>query len=352
MNEMQSMGGGVQFAAPKANDAVAMVFQTREMVETLGMMQMARMNPREVAVVRKRLLDAASDEKLAVAAKYIYAKGGTEVTGLSIRAAETMARAVGNIDFGCRELEETADEKIVQAYCWDMERNTRNAEVFRVPKARSKGVWDGGRRVGTQIERITDQREIDEMTRSRGSRIKRGCILATIDVNFQEEFADACDATLAKKVEKIAEKKGGMVSAINGMLDALKDKYGVTKEQVAFRFQKKRPEDLANLDNRQFVMLLRILTGLKDGIATPADYFKGATTERARPTEIESKPADKNAKTDLKAAMRAKSAKSASTSADGAKVEPTEGATDKTPQNADLTPNGEHPIDPALEALI
>ena len=91
----------------RADGAVALAFQTREMIETLGMMQMAKMAPRSPAVVSARLQEAAKNETLAVAAEYIYVKGGTEVTGLSIRAAEARAKAYGNIDFGMREVEVT-----------------------------------------------------------------------------------------------------------------------------------------------------------------------------------------------------------------------------------------------------
>ena len=293
MNEMMNRptSSGIQLNAPSAANSVAMVFQTREMVETLGMMQMAKMNPRDYEVIRARLHSAAQNENLAVAAEYIYAKGGTEVTGLSIRAAEALARAYGNIVSGCREVEVTDKMTKCQAYCWDMETNSRFEEVFEVPHSRSKGKWDEhGRRIGTEVVPITDQRELDEITRSRGARIKRACILAAIPVDIQEEFADECDKTLSRKLRKMVDKKaeakdGEEVYTIKDMIDdmltTLSSKYSVSKRMVCDRFQKKSENDLYNLDNRQVVMLLRIMAGLKDGIATPADYFKGASNERA-----------------------------------------------------------------------
>jgi hypothetical protein len=285
---------GISVNAPTAQNSVAMVFQTREMVETLGMMQMARMNPRDPEVVRARLKKAAQNENLAVAAEYIYVKGGTEVTGLSIRAAEALARAFGNVEAGCRELDMSDKETICQAYCWDMETNSRFAEVFHVPHSRTRGKWEDGRRVGTEVVPITDQRELDELTRSRGSRIKRACILAAIPVDIQEEFAEECERTLSRKLQRMVTNKAQAKTAdgdegaeytikdfIEEMLTTLAAKYGVSRRMVCDRFQKKAEADLANLDNRQVVMLLRIMTGLRDGIATPADYFKGASTERA-----------------------------------------------------------------------
>lgn len=278
------MGMDISPSAMKAEGAVALAFQTREMIETLGMMQMAKMAPRVPAEVDARLLQAAQNESLAVAAEYIYVKGGTEVTGLSIRAAEALARAYGNLDFGMRELEVNNQKTTCQAYCWDMETNLRACEVFAVPHSRTKGVWDMGRRVGTEVVQITDQRELDEITRSRGARIKRGCILGIIPIDVQERFAEACERTLSAKIDKMIEKRGetgGIREVIDSMLQKLETTYGVTRQMVCDRFQRKNPADLMNLDNRQIVMLYRILAGLKEGIATPADYFKGASSERA-----------------------------------------------------------------------
>ena len=305
-NEIATNGRMELSPGMRADGAIALAFQTREMIETLGMMQMAKMAPRSPAVVSARLQEAAKNETLAVAAEYIYVKGGTEVTGLSIRAAEALAKAYGNIDFGMREIEVTKDKTTCQAYCWDMETNTRQCEIFTVPHSRSKGVWDAGRRVGTEVVQITDQRELDEITRSRGARIKRGCILGVIPIDVQEEFADACERTLAAKIAKMVEKRGesgGIREVIEGMLKKLEADYGVSRRMVCDRFQRKGEADLLNLDNRQVVMLFRILTGLRDGIAVPADYFKGASTERTAATATPAKDGSKTAKEALRSKL-------------------------------------------------
>lgn len=336
MNEMSTQPGtGMDLSGMKANSPVALAFQSREMIECLGMMQMAKMDPRNPQEVRARLLQAAKNETLAVAAEYIYVKGGTEVTGLSIRAAEALAKAYKHIDFGMREISVTDKETVCQAYCWDMENNTRESEFFIVPHSRSKGVWDRGVRVGTEVQKITDQRELDEITRSRGSRIKRACILGVIPIDVQEEFAEACEKTLAAKIDKMIEVRsddeGGIKKVIEDMLIALETKYHVTRQMVADRFQKKHNGDrdiatrlLYNLDNRQIIMLYRIVTGLRDGIATPADYFKGATDERigTGPTGTTGN-AHKSAKDSLKERLAAKSGPTGATSpADGKSTAP------------------------------
>lgn len=317
-NEITRMEGLNMPSEMRADSAVALAFQSREMIETLGMIQMSRLAPRNSAVVSQRLREAAKNESLAVAAEYIYVKGGTEVKGLSIRAAEALAKAFGNIEFGMREIEiKNGVSTTCQAYCWDMEVNTRQCEVFTVPHTRTKGIWDGGRRVGTDVVKVVDQRELDEMIRSRGARIKRGCILAIIPNNVQEEFAEACERTLVAKIEKMIERRGengGIREVIEGMLKKLETDYGVTKQMVCEKFQRKNDEDLYYLDNRQIVMLYRLLAGLRDGIATPADYFKGASNERvmigmAQKTDKTEQNATKSPKEALRARLGLKASK-------------------------------------------
>lgn len=68
---------------------------------------------------------------------YEYPRGGTKVTGPSIRLAEAMAQNWGNLDYGLIELEQKAGESQVMAYAWDLETNTRQTIVFSVPHIRA-----------------------------------------------------------------------------------------------------------------------------------------------------------------------------------------------------------------------
>ena len=67
---------------------------------------------------------------------YEYPRGGTKVSGPSIRLAEAMAQNWGNIDFGITELEQKNGESQVMAYAWDLETNTRQVKIFSVPHVR------------------------------------------------------------------------------------------------------------------------------------------------------------------------------------------------------------------------
>lgn len=76
---------------PRGN-AATMVAQTREMAEAIASVQMAKAFPRDIIGARDRILNACSRPRLAEAACYTYVRGGTEVTGPSIRLAEAIAQ--------------------------------------------------------------------------------------------------------------------------------------------------------------------------------------------------------------------------------------------------------------------
>ena len=173
MNEIQTVDvAGAQTSAmlPKGN-ASTMVAQTREMAEAMASAHMAKAFPRDVVAARDRILNACTRPKLAEVACYTYARGGTEVTGPSIRLAEAVAQAWGNVTFGIRELEQRNGESTCEAFAWDMETNTRQTKVFQVPHIRHTKRGD---------TLLTDPRDIYELIANNGARRLRACILGII----------------------------------------------------------------------------------------------------------------------------------------------------------------------------
>ena len=81
------------------------VAQSRQAQEVQGAIVMARKFPRDKTMAISRIMEDCSRKGLAQKAVYSYPRGGTTVTGPSIRLAETIARAWGNMDCGVVELE-------------------------------------------------------------------------------------------------------------------------------------------------------------------------------------------------------------------------------------------------------
>src|ERR1700753_514983 len=81
-------------AAPGASAAA---LAAREAQDILVQMMCARNNPRDAIRAVDRVINAFSRPTLCEDATYEYGRGGTSVSGLSIRAAEVLAQNWGNI---------------------------------------------------------------------------------------------------------------------------------------------------------------------------------------------------------------------------------------------------------------
>ena len=236
---------------PQGN-ASTMVAQTREMAEAISAMQMAKAFPRNVVQARDRILNACTRPKLAEVACYTYARGGTEVTGPSIRLAEMLAQNWGNMTFGVRELEQRNGESTCEAFAWDMETNARQTKVFQVPHLRYT-------KNGTK--RLSDPRDIYELVANQGARRVRACILGVIPGDIVEEAVQQCDLTLKTKFEVTPER-------IKSLTEKFAE-FDVTTEQIEAKIQCRiqaiKPAQLASLG--------KIYNSLKDGMSKPTDWF-------------------------------------------------------------------------------
>lgn len=251
-------------AAPAPTAVSAAVAQEREIAEVQAAMIIAKRFPRDQRDAMDRVLMACARPTLAEAALYSYSRGGQEVTGPSIRLAEAMAQAWGNLQVGVRELEQRDGESTVEAYAWDLETNLRQSKVFQVAHERHT-------RQGTK--KLTDPRDIYELVANQGARRLRACILAAIPGDVTEAAVRQCDVTLRNRVELTPER-------IKAMLDLFAT-YGVTKEQIEKRIQR----HLDSITPGLFLQLGKIANSLRDGMSQPGDWFEtdAAAASHAKP---------------------------------------------------------------------
>ena len=78
---------------------------SRQAQEVQAAMVIAKRFPRDEVESYNRIMQSCKRKSLAESAMYEYPRGGTKVTGPSIRLAEAMAQNWGNLDFGITELE-------------------------------------------------------------------------------------------------------------------------------------------------------------------------------------------------------------------------------------------------------
>lgn len=270
-------------AAARGASASVEVAQAREMAEVQSMVIMARRFPRDEVRATDRIRNACQRESLAESAVYQYARGGTDVTGPSIRLAEALAQNWGNIQCGVRELEQRNGESTCEAYAWDLETNTRVAKVFHVAHIRHTKRGD---------TLLTDPRDIYEMVANNGSRRMRSCILSVIPGDIVEMAVSQCEQTLNSQ----ADNSLGNIERLLKAFEAL----GVSRQQIEARIQRRADA----ITKAQVVQLRKIYASVKDGMSHADDWFDALPDAAASGKDDDRQPSGKKSeKAKVKDAM-------------------------------------------------
>lgn len=244
---------GVEISVPQAGNPIAGQEQARAIAEVQAAMVVARMNPRDPIRSMDLILNECTRNSLASTATYSYRRGGTEITGPSIRLAEVIAQKWGNIQYGIRELSQKDGVSSALAYAWDVETNTRREVQFHVQLKRDT-------KRGSYA--LTDGRDIYEAAANFGARRLRSCILSLIPGDVVEAAVQQCQNTLRANVDMTPE-------GLNKVLAAAQ-KYGVTKtmieKRIQCRFESIRPAQIVSLGN--------ILRSIREGASNVSDWFE------------------------------------------------------------------------------
>jgi hypothetical protein len=254
-------------AAPTGAAAAALV--QREVTEIQSSMIIAKRFPRDAKSAVDRILMACTRESLAEAAMYQYVRGGTKITGASIRLAEELARQWGNLVCGVTEIARHGGQSECLAYAWDLETNFRDEKRFTVRH------WRDTRQGGYVV---TEERDVYELIANMGARRKRACILAIVPGDVTEAAVKQCEETLTTKVKLTPDR-------LKNMLDGFAT-FGVSKEQIEKRIQR----HWESVTPALFVQLFKVYNSIKDGMSKPGDWFEaleveGAATEPKSATE-------------------------------------------------------------------
>jgi DNA-directed RNA polymerase subunit F len=230
----------------------------RAIQEVQAALVMAKRFPRDVSKCIDRITTACTRTRLADQAVYEYARGGTNISGPSIRLAEIIAQYWGNVQFGFDELcRGVGDDGVgyseVRAYAWDIETNAKRSVQFRLRHWRDKKNGGG--------YKVTDERDIYEMVASQAQRRVRACIMAVIPGDVFDEAVAQCEVTLKADAKNDKEAVQKLIAAF----DALK----VTRKQIEQRIQRK----IAAITPAQVVQLRKIYSSIKDGMSSTSDWF-------------------------------------------------------------------------------
>ncbi len=233
--------------------------------EVKAMVALARQFPRDTVRALDRILSECDRVSLAEVAVYSYPRGGQQVTGPSIRLAEALARAWGNIAAGVNEVERGEGWSKMLAYAWDLETNVIVRKEFRVSHVRDT---KSGR------VRLNDERDIYEMTANLAARRLRSCILALIPGDVVDKAVERCEKTLTVKVGNLEERIPKLIATF----EAVGVSKAMLEKKIGHRIEAIQPAEFVNLGN--------IYNSIKDGFGKPTDYFEPVALPPKSPAEI------------------------------------------------------------------
>lgn len=233
--------------------SIANAEQQKSIAEVQARMIIARANPRDPIRCMDMILRDCTRPTLAEKGLYQYARGGSSISGPSIRLAEAIAQRWGNIASGIKEISRSNGYSECVAYAWDLESGYYDERQYQVRHWRdTKG---GG-------YAITDERDIYELIANMGQRRKRAVLLTVIPGDVVEAAQEECERTLHVTADTSPD-------ALLKVLNAF-EQFGVTKAQLEkrcqCRFEAVRPA--------QIVQLRKIYASLKDGMSDPGDWFE------------------------------------------------------------------------------
>jgi hypothetical protein len=315
--------------AVAANDQSALVqlAQSREAQQIQAALVVAKKFPRDQHAAFQRIIEACKRPGLAEEATYLYARGGTQISGASIRLLEVIAQQWGNFQSGVIELDNVDGESRVMAIAWDLETNAHDFKTFTVRHERYTKT--------AGIEKLTDPRDQYEHVANFAARRKRACMEAVIPRDIIDSAIEQCDKTLKTGHTE------PLVDRVRKMVTAFAD-FQVSVEMLERRLQHK----LSAVSEQEMVILRKIFTSLKDGMGKREDFFDIATPsapqaakfDEEKKKKAEAEAAAKKAEADKKA----EAAAGLAPASEGAKTEPAKTEPAKDP--AATTPQAGDPV--------
>jgi hypothetical protein len=255
--------------APTHVGQATAIEQSRAAAEVAAAVHVAQANPRDMQKALAEMRESCRQLRLAERAFFRYNRGGGNVTGATVHLARELARCFGNVQYGIAELrrDDEGGYSEMQAFAWDVERNTRSAQIFVVPHARDT---KQGRKP------LTDLRDVYENNANMGARRLRAAIWSILPPWFVDEAEEICNRTLADGGGKpLPQRVADAIRAFEGK--------GVSREQL----ERKLSRDSGRWTEHDVAQLLVIFKSLDRGEARVEDEFE---PERVTAAEITGTP--------------------------------------------------------------
>lgn len=244
---------------------------------------MAMRQPRNMDMVRAKLLKECDRPAFANVAEYAVPRGQSQITGPSIRFAEAALRALGNAMPETQTIYDDQSRRIVRVAVTDLEANlTYTRDVTIAKTMERKRLRDGQIALGERTNSFGDKVFIVEATEddllmresALVSKALRTLALRLLPGDLIDEALTRCAETITKGDKSDPE------AARKRLLDAF-SAVGVTPADLA----KYLGHDTANISPAEGKALKGVHTALKEGTTTWAEIMAEQSTNDDKPEE-------------------------------------------------------------------
>jgi hypothetical protein len=227
----------------------------------------AKAYPRSVAKFKATALAMATlDEETAASCFYSLPRGGKPIEGPSIRLAEIIGSAWGNLNYGARVVSIGDRFLTAQGICRDLERNvTMTAEVTR-------SIWGKSGRYSQDMIGVT--------ANAACSIALRNAIFKVVPMAYAKDILAQARRVAIGDATTLTARRAKMVDHFGKM--------GVTPERVCWLLDKRSVEDVG-LDDMQ--TLIGLATAIREGDTTVDEAFP--TRDPKAPVPEPEKPKSK-----------------------------------------------------------
>lgn len=225
---------------------------------------LAKQFPRDEEAASERILKACTRPAFAEAARYLYERDNTDVSGFSIVFAREAARLWSNVRYGFQITGDETERRKVMAWAWDLESNVRSfaEDVFVKKVPRKQRLPGGGSRT---VMKPANERELRELTAARASIMIRNAILTLLPPGVKEEAAIVCKATLTDQA-----RKEGRPKAVPDIVAGFA-RFNVTEKEL----ESYLGHPMAEITAEEVADLRSIWRAINDRVAKWSDYAKG-----------------------------------------------------------------------------
>ena len=276
----------MELSTLRSNAGIAAAAETaKQLVQARFLV--ARHSPRNEEDARDRILRACRRPTFAAVALYAKPIGGTTVKGPSVRLADELAKAYGNIDVRCDVIHEDDETRHVQVTACDLESNLTRSQTVVVRKTvERKSPRDGQEVLSSRtnsagkVTYLIRANDDDLLVKEAAlvAKARRGLQLQLIPADLVDEAQEVARQTIASgaKSDPDAECKR--------ILDAFAE-LGVRPSSL----ERIIGHPVAQASPADILTLREVYTSIRDGEARIEDYIEQAD-QPAQPT------ADPNAK--------------------------------------------------------